>query len=122
MTVQKEMGRKGETLAVSYLKRQGYQILETNWRYGRAEVDIIAMIENILVFVEVKTRSYNYYGPPEMAVNAKKERFLAECMQAYMELIDHQWEVRFDIISILWNDQAPPSINHIVNAFFPGLA
>ena len=58
------LGKRGEQLAVSFLEKKGYQILATNWRHRRAEIDIIAMDEDVLVFVEVKTRNNNNFGEP----------------------------------------------------------
>lgn len=68
----KLLGIEGEDFAVTFLKKLGWQILERNWRNKKAELDIIAKDGEILVFVEVKTRSTNYFGPPEWAVTEKK--------------------------------------------------
>ena len=121
MTIQKELGDKAEGLAVAHLENLGYKILETNWRYKRAEIDVIAMDNGVLVCVEVKSRSYDYYGPPETAVGRKKEALLIEALQSYMEVIDHQWEIRFDIIAVNYRAQSEPTIRHLEDAFFPGL-
>jgi len=121
MTIQRDLGHKGEMIAVKYLQRLGYQILETNWRFRRAEIDIIAMHDLVLVCVEVKSRSYDYFGPPDAAVGRKKEALLTDALQAYMEIIEHEWEIRFDIISIMWQREGTPEIKHYVGAFFPGL-
>lgn len=115
-----ETGKKGEALAKSFLEKKGYKILELNWRFSRAEVDIIAMQEEVLVFVEVKTRSYDYYGTPDAFVTEKKETLLADAAAAYMEEIDHDWEIRFDIIAILLHSPNNISIEHFEDAFFPG--
>ena len=72
------LGQKGEALAVDYLKRKGYQILHTNWRFEKYELDIIARIGNDIVFVEVKTRSGSSHGFPEQAVTQKKAETLFE--------------------------------------------
>ena len=121
MTIQRELGEKGEQLATEFLKNAGYHILAKNWRYRRAEIDIIAKDHDVLVCIEVKTRSYDHFGAPDRAVNRKKERLLAEAMQAYMVQINHQWEVRFDIITITWHASGESSVRHIKDAFFPGL-
>ena len=113
------LGERGEQLAVSFLKKKGYTILETNWRYLRAELDIIAKVEDILVFVEVKTRSNNNYSEPQDAVNQKKKDLLAAAGAAYMRKINHDWEVRFDIISIIYKNEKDFSIEHFEDAFFP---
>ncbi len=121
MSVQKKIGDRGEKLAIDFLKKNGYQILETNWRYKRAEIDIIAMDGKVLVLVEVKTRSYDYFGPPDAHVDRKKEKMMTSAAHVYMEEIQHDWEVRFDIISILINQDTAPQIKHIEDAFFHGL-
>ena len=121
MTLQKEIGDKGEKLAQEYLRKKGFLILETNWRYKRAEIDIIAKDADTLVFVEVKTRSYDYFGSPDSFVGAQKEEFMTGAAHIYMEQIDHDWEVRFDVISVLMAAQRPPELTHIRGAFFHGL-
>ncbi len=121
MSKQHEIGRKGEQLAVEFLQKKDYQILETNWRFSRAEVDIIAKDGEILVFVEVKTRSYTWYGEPEESITAKKEALLADAAAVYMEKVGHEWEIRFDIISVLLEENKPPRIRHFEDAFFPGI-
>ncbi len=121
MTKQQKVGLQGEDLAARYLLDKGYRIIERNWRFSRAEIDIIAFHGDLLVFVEVKTRSYDYYGPPEAFVDEKKEALMADAAYRFIDHIDHQGEVRFDIVSILLNDSARPVIEHFVDAFFPGL-
>jgi putative endonuclease len=116
-----EIGKIGEELAIAHLCQQGWEILATNWRFKRAEIDIIAMDGNTLVFVEVKTRSTTYFGTPEQFVNAKKKLFLAKAASAYMEEIGHDWEIRFDIISVLLPRGKEQEIKHFKDAFFPGL-
>ncbi|MEE9440182.1 MAG: YraN family protein [Saprospiraceae bacterium] len=115
-----ELGKKGEEIAIEFLVKKGYKILEKNWRYRRSEVDIICMNDDILVFVEVKSRSDNYFGNPESFVTAKKETLLIDAASYYMEKIDHQWEIRFDIIAVLFHNQAYQTIEHFKDAFFPG--
>ena len=116
-----ETGKKGEDLAVKFLKEKGYEILETNWRFRRSEVDIIAKDGAILVFVEVKTRSYDYFGKPESFVSTRKKVLLQDAASAYMRKINHTWEIRFDIIGILMQNPTNIEINHFEDAFFPGL-
>ena len=65
MAIHNELGKKGEQLAVDFLQKKGYTILDRNWRFKKAEVDIIAQKEQILAIVEVKTRSSNYFGNPQ---------------------------------------------------------
>ncbi len=117
-----ETGKTGESIAEKFLKQKGYEILETNWRYSRAEVDIIAKDIDVLVFVEVKTRSYDYYGKPDAFVDEKKEQLMVDAASVYMEQIGHDWEIRFDVISILLKSEKDYQVQHFRDAFFPGLA
>ncbi|MEL6718209.1 MAG: YraN family protein [Bacteroidota bacterium] len=114
-----EIGKQGEQIAVDFLAEQGYKILERNWRFSRAEVDIIAMHGEILVFFEVKTRSYTFFGEPESFVTEKKEAFLVDAAHVYMEQINHDWEIRFDIIGIVLKNEFSYEIRHFEDAFFP---
>ena len=96
-----DFGKKGEDLATEYLSSLGYSILERNWRYSKAEIDIIAREGSILVFVEVKTRSSEFYGQPEEFISDSQQELIFSAAQRYMEKINHDWEIRFDCISIL---------------------
>ena len=114
-----ELGRKGEALAKTYLEQQGFEILDENWTYGKCEVDLIVYKDRRIVFVEVKTRSSNTYGEPEDFVDARKQKLLVEAADEYIYLMDHQGEVRFDIISILFDRNAAYKLKHIEDAFWP---
>ncbi len=114
-------GKMGEEMAKEFLILNDYQILELNWRTGKAEIDIIAKDKEILVFVEVKTRGSELFGTPESSVDAKKQRLVADAAALYMEKIGHDWEIRFDIISIVKIENGRHKINHFKEAFFPGL-
>lgn len=118
MTIQQKIGQKGEDFAALYLFQDGYKIKERNWRTGRAEIDIIAEKDGILVFVEVKAKSSKVYGPPELAVDEKKERLLFSAANRYMESIDYEWEIRFDIISILFQKGKETEITHFEDVFY----
>ncbi|MBP7272385.1 MAG: YraN family protein [Saprospiraceae bacterium] len=113
-----KIGEIGEQKAVDFLVKNGYSIVARNWRFKRAEVDIIAQKDAILVFVEVKTRSYNYFGEPEEFVTPQKEALLNAAAAAYMEATHYSGEIRFDIIAILLQRQTP-IIKHYEDAFFP---
>ncbi|MBK7410478.1 MAG: YraN family protein [Saprospirales bacterium] len=116
-----ETGKRGEGLAADWLRQHDYEILEQNWRYSRAEVDIIARKGDALIFLEVKTRRSQKFGHPAAFVNPKKRRFLADAAQEYMRKVGHDWIFRFDIISVLLIPSQPPLIEHFPDAFFPGL-
>ncbi len=115
-------GKQGEALALAYLKEKGYEILATNWRYRRSEIDIIAKDQKTLVFIEVKTRSSDYFGKPEVAVTERKKQLLIDAGTAYMQEIMHTWEIRFDIIAIVLRSENDVEITHYIDAFFPGLS
>ena len=120
MSNEQSIGQWGEEIAQSYILRKGYQIMETNFRFSHGEVDIIAMKNNMLVFIEVKTRSSDYFGHPEEFVTNRKEKYMAEVAPLYMEKIGHMWEIRFDIISIIRFGHEQYRIRHFEDAFFPG--
>jgi putative endonuclease len=121
VNIQKKIGDLGESIAQDYLIELGYIIVETNWRYSKSEIDLIVKDKDTLVFVEVKTRSYDYYGQPEDSIDAKKELMITEGAAAYMRSVGHEWTFRFDIISIILPKSGQPTIRHYQDAFFPGL-
>ncbi len=118
MAKHNELGKKGEAIAVDFLLEKGYKILETNWRYSRAEIDLIAMDGEILVFVETKTRSHRNHGDPTDAISPKKRMLMMDAATRYMESIQHEWAIRFDIISVVADDRGAEIIHHI-DSFSP---
>lgn len=112
-----EFGKLGEQLAVNFLQEKGYQILERNYRYLKAEIDIIAQVNNLLVIVEVKSRSSNYLQEIIEAVNEKKKRLLVQAADYYVTSLDLDVEVQFDIVTILKN-QNKYVLEHLENAFY----
>ena len=113
-----ELGRLGEDLACNYLINKGYRILERNWHSGHKEIDIIALNDDVLVVVEVKTRKTGDYGDPDIAVGRDKQRMLIQAANAYVRYKNLDVDVRFDIVSILFSDEVP-EIEHIEDAFIP---
>ena len=111
-----ELGKKGEQLAVDFLVKQGYKILERNWRFQKAEIDIIAQMKDTLAIVEVKTRSTNDFGNPQDFVNQKKIKLLVLAVNEYVNQHDLDVEVRFDIIAITKQGQKYQS-EHLEDAF-----
>jgi putative endonuclease len=101
MATHNELGAKGELMAVEFLMAKNYQIVAINWRWQKAEVDIIAQSNNTLVFVEVKTRSSDTFSKPEEAVNDKKQQLLIDAAEAYCEANEIELELRFDVIAII---------------------
>ncbi len=116
-----ELGKNGEEIAIKFLTKKGYEILESNWRYRRSEIDIIIKKDGVLIFVEVKTRSDDYFGRPESFVTDRKRALMIDAASAYMEEIGHDWEIRFDVIAIIYHNPAHQTIDHFEDAFFPGL-
>lgn len=114
-----ELGQWGEETARRYLEEKQYEILECNWRYSRAEADIIARIDGQLIFVEVKYRKNNYFGKPETFVDRRKQLLLAEVAAVYCERHGYDGEIRFDIISITGSPETTHRLRHIEDAFFP---
>ncbi|MFI5219017.1 MAG: YraN family protein [Bacteroidia bacterium] len=118
MAEHNETGRAGEELAEKYLTEHGYEILSRNWRFGKYEIDIIARKGNVLSIVEVKTRTGNFFGEPEEGVTKKKERFLADAADYYIQSRNLDVECRYDIISItFWGGKY--QLNMIEDAFYP---
>ena len=114
-----DLGRKGELMAKLHLEQQGYEILDENWCHGKAEIDLIAYKDKVIIFTEVKTRTGNGFGEPEDFVDNRKQRLLAEAADEYIYLMNHQGEVRFDIIAILFKNEENYKLNHIEDAFWP---
>lgn len=96
-----ETGKLGEDLAVAYLLPLGFSILQRNWRYRRLEVDIIVSKDDILHFIEVKTRTSSKYGLPETAVSAQKMKLLKNAAEEYQYLFPQWKKVQFDIVAVL---------------------
>lgn len=115
-----KFGREAEEMARELLVKNGYTILETNWRFHKYEIDIIGQLNNTVVFVEVKARSSNEFGEPEMFVTKKKQNFLIAAANRYLQEKEVQNEARFDIISVLqFNNKL--TVKHLEGAFYPSL-
>jgi putative endonuclease len=112
------LGKQGESAACDYLIKQGYLILERGWRSGHLELDIIATINDLLVVVEVKTRSKQFYADPDDTVSNKKLRQIYEATDRYMEKKSITWEVRYDLITVI-QEEDRFIIEHIEDAFYP---
>lgn len=116
MAEHNELGKIGEQLAVDYLLDNGYKIRERNYRYLKAEVDIIALKDNILSAIEVKTRTSNYFGNPEDFVTPKKIKLLVSAIDHYVVQRDLDVNVRFDIIAITL-EKSSHKLEHLEDAF-----
>ena len=116
MAKHNNLGKEGEVYARQYLEQHDYLILETNWRIGRMEADIIAYKDNHIVFVEVKTRTSEDYGEPESFVDTKKQQSYIRIANAYILKKNRPEEARFDIVSVVINNDGI-KINHFINAY-----
>ena len=113
----RKKGNQGEDLAVAHLQKQGYTILARNFYYQKAEIDIIAKKEDMLVVVEVKWRKSDVHGAPHEFVTPKKRKLMARAAEYYIQKFDWQGETRFDIISIVGTAQHH-TLEHIESAFY----
>jgi len=98
----KDLGKKGEELAILFLKQKGFKILFANWQYKHKEIDIIASTNQYIVFIEVKTRKNEYFENPKEAVTRKKQKYIIEAANAFIEKYDITEEARFDIVSVIF--------------------
>lgn len=114
------LGQKGEDIAVDHLKKAGYKIRHRNWKSGKRELDIVAENKEFIVFVEVKTRNYDYQMPPVSSVNSEKQRSIIYAADGYLQKFNINKESRFDVITIIFKGQTS-EIDHIENAFYPTL-
>lgn len=117
MAEHNDLGKLGEELAADFLIKEGYTILNRNWTFEKAEIDIIAQKAEILAVVEVKTRSSLDFGLPQDFVKPKKIKLLVKAVDAYVITNDLDVEVRFDIIAINKKGQ-DFVIEHITDAFY----
>ncbi|MCK4905073.1 YraN family protein [bacterium] len=114
----KDAGKIGENIAVKFLTRKGYSILEQNFRVKGGEIDIIASKDNTLVFVEVKSRTSTEYGTGEEAVTYTKRKKLILAAKIYLKYKGEDYNCRFDVIAILFDKtKKAKEINHIEGAF-----
>jgi len=118
MDQKKTVGNQGEKLAITHLEQNGYEILDKNYRAGHGEIDIIARIGSILVFVEVKTKKFGDFGDPVTWVTRSKQRQIGKIAQAYiLQKQITNMDYRFDVIALTW-DSGSWKIDHIENAFW----
>ncbi|AQX08828.1 YraN family protein [Elizabethkingia ursingii] len=116
MAEHNDFGKLAEELAVNFLKQNHYQILARNWYWQKAEIDIIAKKDNIIHIVEVKARTSDDFITPEEAVNRKKRKLLIMAANEFVQNLDEEVEVQFDIISIL-SENGKFTLEYIDDAF-----
>jgi len=109
-----DVGQWGERTAADYLAEHGYNILARNVRTSYGEIDLIAEKDGLLIFIEVKTRTSQVYGPPEIAVTARKQQHMQLCAEEYAQKygIEH-WQI--DVVAIV-RINGKPEITHFENA------
>ncbi len=117
MAQHNDLGKEGEDLAVEFLIKKGFKILNRNWRFKKAEIDIIAQKDNLLVMAEVKTRSTNYFGDPQEFIKPKQKQMLINAIDEYVVSRELDVNVRFDFIGIILNKKET-KIEHLEDAFF----
>lgn len=110
------LGNNGEAYAALYLQKEGYILLHSNWRGGRGEIDLIALQQDVTVFVEVKTRKNTRYGFPEESVSTRKMENLLKTAEQYLLLFPSK-KIRFDVISIILVKGEVKNLLHIRDAF-----
>ena len=112
-----DFGKLAEELAEQFLVQKNYKILAKNYRYQKAEIDIIAEFDNQIIIVEVKARKTDAFMLPQEAINKKKIRLIVSAANDFLEQNNINLETRFDVISVLPNETGKLEINHIENAF-----
>jgi putative endonuclease len=116
MNEKAKTGKEGEKQAAEFLREKGYEILVRNYRYKHAEIDLIVKKGSFIVFVEVKTRSYSFYGEPEAFVDSKKAALVLGAAEQYTYENKYEGNIRFDIVSV--KTGANPEIVHFEDAFY----
>lgn len=111
------LGEQGEKLALQYLQSMGYLVLETNWRTGHKEIDIICQQYDVYIFVEVKSRRSVKTGMPEESISDKKIKSVTEAALVYLQNKKYI-DIRFDVISIIYDANNQHKLLHIKDAFY----
>jgi putative endonuclease len=114
------LGNKGEDFAAGYLKTSGYKILLRNWKWGKHEIDIIAEKADMIVFIEVKTRSENPKEHPRTAITVEKQKSMIYAADGYIQKFKVDKECRFDVLLIIMHGDKP-QFELIEDAFYPTL-
>ncbi|MCK5013529.1 MAG: YraN family protein [Candidatus Omnitrophica bacterium] len=119
MTIQKiQLGQIGEDAAIAFLERQGYHVLERNFRNKLGEIDIVAKDGDTICFIEVKTRKTDAFGSPFESVTKAKQRKIIFVALSYLKSQGREEaNVRFDVVSVILGDEEDPQVEIIKNAF-----
>src|ERR1043166_6901134 len=108
MASHNQLGKEAEQLAVNYLTKKGYEILHCNWRHSRYEIDIIAIKDQLLRIIEVKSLKSSAFRNPEESVTKKKFRYLLKAADEFLFQNQQYRHVQFDILSIVLNPENDP--------------
>jgi len=117
MATHNDFGKIAEDFAAEYLQKNGYKVITRNFRFQKAEIDIIAEKDNLIIIVEVKARSTDAFMLPQEAVTKSKIKSIVTAANHYLEEFNRSNEVRFDIISVLPDKKKKLTIEHITDAF-----
>lgn len=116
-TRRQSLGRLGESIAVTFLVEKGYTILEKNWRSPYGEIDLIVQCNDVIAFIEVKTRASKSLGPPEISITARKEEHMRSAAEYYIQQhpqLNQDW--RIDVVTIQFHaGNSAPLIDHFEN-------
>ena len=119
MASHNDFGKWGEMYAAQYLERNGYIILERDWRIGHKDIDIIALKDNKIIFVEVKTRSSDDFRDPMLSVDQDKRRNLLSAGKAYMSRRHWDHNFQYDVILLVGTDETNIRLEHIPDCIHP---
>ena len=114
MSDKTEIGRRGENLAMEFLESKGFTVAARNFRYGKAEIDLIVKRENWMLFIEVKTRSSVSYGQPEEFLSNLQINRIFDAAEEYIFRVDWKGNVRFDVVTVKLGNEVV--IEHLEDA------
>jgi putative endonuclease len=118
MSESHDLGKKGEELASEYLRDSGFTVIFRNWQWGKHEIDIIAEKDNLIIFVEVKTRNSDFAMHPVTAITVEKQKSLIRAADGFIRTRKIDREARFDVISVIKKGESFET-DHIEGAFYP---
>jgi putative endonuclease len=124
LTADAALGRRGEDIAHRYLQRQGYIVCARNWRSNSGyELDLVARVGDVLVFVEVKTRSSTEHGAPDRAIDRDKQLRIAKAAAHYTRAAKPALPlIRFDVVNVVVHPDRAPEVEHFQDSFRPDIS
>jgi putative endonuclease len=115
MAEHNELGKKGEEIAKAFLISKGHHILVLNWRFGKEELDIISRLGELIIFTEVKSRAFKYEDASDL-ISYKKQKYLLDAADAYLQIHNIEIEGRFDLVFVLIEGEKH-TVEHFEEAF-----